>query len=448
MRVVEGKVPPNAVDLEQAVIGVCLLFPETFRQLSGILEADHLYSVSNASIWRAMSELSNEGAALDILTVTERCSLKGWLNENLSPFYISQLTNKVSGSANAEYHARVIQQKFIQRSLQTLGSRLQNLDEREDVFDTLDWANDLIAKVNAIPSTKDPRNAAEIMGEIADNTERPVYISLGMGQLDDHVRMGPKNVVVIGARPSVGKTTFAVNACMNMAKAGHKVLFISLEMSEVELTAKIAGALTGIDTERITRGDLNASDRERIARVMVECGVWLPRIMIEDLATLKGGQIAGLIHRAVERHGVEVVVIDYLQCIQGEGDSPVDRMTNISRACKSAAKSTGVRLIELSQLKRRDGADVDPQMSDLREAGQIEADGDIIVMLGREKGSNVLRANVAKNKVGPIGAVEIPFDLTSQRIGGTAPDFLQYNPRAGIVPHPDNRIDDSETAPF
>ena len=417
-----GKVPPQAVDIEQALVGACLLGGGALRNVSGIIEAHQLYHDPTRKVWEVMIELDREGAAIDILTVTQRAAAKGILDEIGGAFFITQLASRVSSGANAEYHARVVQEKYIQRQLITLGLNLAAMDESADVFDVLDMATAMIADVNSIPSGRDPRNAAEIAAEIVDDRKKPVFVSLGMGQLDHHVRLKPKDVMVIGARPSVGKTTFAVNACMNMARAGHKVLFISLEMTERDLVAKITSALTGINAERITLGDIDDADRTRIAAANAEHGVWLPRILVEDLASLKSSQVAGIIHRAVKRHGVEVAVIDYLQCVDGEGDTPVDRMTHISRACKAAAKSSGVRLIELSQLKRRDGAEEAPVMSDLREAGQIEADGDIIVMLGRRKGESVLTAYVEKNKVGPIGTVELAFDLARQQIGhGFAP---------------------------
>lgn len=446
-----GQVPPSAVELEQAVIGACLLFPESFRDVYGILEAEHFYQPQHAELWRIIRDMEQAGERIDVMTVVERATALRKLEEAGGVFYISQLSNKVSSTANLEYHARIIQQKFMLRHLQELGAKLINLDAEDDVFDTLDMVNTMVAEVNAVPSTKDPVNAAEVLGRIVDSREKPLYIHMGMGELDKHIRMGPKNVVVVGARPSVGKTTFAVNACMNIARSGHNVLFISLEMNETELTSKIASILTGVDSERITHGDMNEEERARVAKAAAEHGAWTPRIMIEDLSTLKSTQVVGIIQRAVKRHDVKVVVIDYLQCMEGEGTAPTERMTHISRACKSAAKSTGVRLIELSQLKRRDGAEEDPEMSDLREAGQIEADGDIIVMLGRPRGAPMLRCKVVKNKVGPIGVVEIPFDLQHQRIGNgfDLPAAKPYDPTQGFksLPHPDNFIDPN-AAPF
>lgn len=438
-----GTLPPQAVELEQAVIGACLLEQQTFRQVGGILDPEHFYQDNHVQLWRILRDMDQAGERIDILTVTERAMATAQLDVVGGAFYISQLTNKVASSANVEYHARIIQQKFMLRHLQQMGAKLIALDDTEDVFDTLDMVNTMVAEVNAVPSTKDPANASEILGRIVDNREKPLYIHMGMGELDKHIRMGPGNVVVIGARPSVGKTTFAVNACMNIARAGHHVLFISLEMNETELVSKIASVLTGVDSERITHGEMNDDERGRVAKASVENGAWTDRIHIEDISSLKDTQVAGVVQRAVKRLGVEVIVIDYLQCITSDGNSPVERMTNISRACKSVAKATKKRLIELSQLKRRDGAEEDPEMSDLREAGQIEADGDIIVMLGRPRGAAMLRCKVVKNKVGPIGVVEIPFDLQRQRIG------TGFDPQPFDVTGPFRNQDEPiEKAPF
>ena len=445
-----GSLPPQAIELEQAVLGACLLEQGALRQVGGILETEQFYNAAHAELWRILRDMDQAGDRVDVLTVTERAMAIGKLDAVGGAFYISQLTNKVASSANVEFHARIIQQKFMLRHLQKLGAKLQAMDDTADVFDSIDLANTMLAEVNAVPSTKDPVNAAEVLSRIVDSREKPLYISLGMGDLDRHIRLGPSNVLVIGARPSVGKTTFAVNACMNIAQQGYNVLFISLEMNETELTSKIASILTGVDSERITHGEMNEDERGRVAKATAEHGAWTPRIHIEDISSLKDTQVAGIVQRAVKRLEVEVIVIDYLQCITSDGGSPVERMTNISRACKSVAKATKKRLIELSQLKRRDGADEDPEMSDLREAGQIEADGDIILMLGRPRGAEMLRCKVVKNKVGPIGVVEIPFDLQRQRIGNGFPlaNETLYNPMQGFkAPHPDNRTDPN-AAPF
>lgn len=443
----EGKLPPQAPDLEQAIVGAVMLMPEAMGRVSDFLAPEHFYVKAHAVIYAACLHISQSdtGAKVTILTVTERLRSIGELENVGGAYYVSTLTNKVASAANIEYHARILVQKFMRRQLAaTCAASLEDAyDDTVDEFDLMDAHNAGIAEINAITTHKDPNNAADIIARMVDNTQQPLYLHFGMDRLDRHVAMGPGCVCVVGARPAVGKTTFVLNGLMNMARAGHKSLFLSLEMSETALTAKIASALTGIDSERITQNDLTDNERGRIALVATENSMWIPRIMISDLASLKASQVAGIMERAVKRHGCKVAVIDYLQLMDGEGDNGAERMSNISKACKQAAKSTGIRLIECSQLKRRDGADVNPDMSDLRESGQIEADGDIIILLGREMGGTELLAKIAKNKTGPIGSERIPFDLMTQRIGA-APAFTQAPFRA--TPHHDNRIDTN--APF
>lgn len=428
--------PPQSLEIEVAVLGAIMIDRSAVGQVSDFLDPEHFYNLSHAIIYRAILWLHQDGRPIDIWTVTQRLKDQKKLDECGGAYYISTLTNKTASSAHIQSHARILQQKYIMRTLQTIGHELQNVDESEDVFDIMDKVNERVGKINAITSNGDPVNVAELMAEMVDNREQPTYITMDMGDLDRHVSMGPKCVVVVGARPAVGKTTFIVNAAMNMARNGHPVLIVSLEMSAQQLTAKMMSALTGIDGERITRNEIDESERERIAAAAAYNGSWIPRIYIEDIATLHASQTFGLFERAVKRYGCKVAIIDYLQLMTGDGDNGAERMSNISKACKQAAKASGIRLVELSQLKRRDGADTKPEMSDLRESGQIEADGDIIILLGREQGSEMLDVNIAKNKIGPVGHVKVPFALSSQRVG---------NLSMPTTPHPDDRI---EPAPF
>jgi replicative DNA helicase len=442
-----GQLPPQAPEMEQAVLGSILLDQRALSEVSDFLEPEHFYVTVHSTIYKSLLRLRKADAPINILTVAQSLKESSELDIIGGAFYLSQLTAKVSGSAGIQYNARVILQKFIRRELIRVSAEtLSNAyDESRDEFDLLDEHNEGVGRINAITTNADPVSAGQIIGNMVDNTAQPLYMHFGMGDLDKHVAMGPGCVTVVGARPAVGKTTFVVNGLMNMARAGKASLFLSLEMSAEQLTAKISSALTGIDSERITRNDINDDERAQIAQSAAHNGVWIPRILIHDMASLKASQVFGLFERAVKRHKCEVVVIDYLQLMDGEGDNGAERMANISKACKQAAKASKIRLIEVSQLKRRDGADVNPEMSDLRESGQIEADGDIIILLGRKPGAPEMLAKIVKNKIGPIGNVQLPFNLVSQNIGTTP----RYDIKAGL-PHPDNYIEPTPTdeAPF
>lgn len=409
---------PNAADFEQAVIGVVLLERDAYKKVQHLTE-ECFYVRAHQLVWRAIQDLHKKGKPLDILMVTQQLLTMRVLEEAGGAYYISQLTNKVASSANLEFWAAVILEKYMLREQILLGGELTKVHGQSNPYEVMDTINERMAALNSMTSDGDATSAAEVMDGIINNREKPIYIPWGMGDIDEHVSMGPGNIMVVGARPGVAKTTCTLNACVNMAMMGFKSIFISLEMTKEALTAKIAAMITGINSERITKGDISDDERQRIADAFVRHGAWIPRIIIDDRATLHVRQIAGVMERAVKRHGCQVGVIDYIQLVEAEGDNPVERMSQISKACKRAAKSSGIRLIELSQLKRRDGNDVNPDMSDLRESGQLEADGDIIMLLGREQGSHELLVKVPKNKVGPAsrGQIKIPFNLQTQRIG-------------------------------
>lgn len=445
-----SKLPPQAPELEQAVLGACIIEPRCIDNLRAFLFPEHFYVKAHEYIYRAIIDVRERGIMPDILSVTDELLKTKRLEQAGGAFYLAQLSSKVASAANAEYHARIIQQEYIRRALIVgcSGTIAEAYDESKDVFDVMETHDNRMADVRRITNAPEPQSMFEVMGQIVDDTSRPLYLHLGYAEVDKHVAIGPGAIVVIGARPAIGKTTFVINALTNMAMAGHKCLFLSLEMNKAQLTAKVASAYTGIDSERITRGDIDQGDRDRIADAMNRNAAWLPRILMEHLPTIHANQVAGIFHRAKERHGCEVVVIDYLQLMEADGEG-VERMSNISKAIKRAAIATGIRVIEVSQLKRREGNELRPLMSDLREAGQLEADGDIILMLGREKGDSKLTVFIEKNKMGPTGAEELPFDLMTQRIGGAvqAPSF---NPRLPVMSsRPDAFIEPvRDDAPF
>ena len=442
--------PPNAIDLEQLVIGAILIERDALGHVSDFLDSEHFYDVRHEFIYAACIELRNAGIAIDIATVTDRLKVNGKLETVGGPFYVSTLTNKIASTANVQHHARIVVQKFMLRSLIRLGSTLQQIDQTNDPFDILDEVNAAVGKINAITTNGDPENAAKLIAEMVDNREQPLQIALGLGPVDECVTMGPGNICVIGARPAVGKTAVAITTARSVALAGHCVAFISLEMSAKQLLARLMSTLTGIDSNRITRNDLDDNDRASLARAAAEHGAWISRIIIDDRATLKSSEVFGLFARLAERHQCKVVIVDYLQLMEGEGQHETAKMSNISKWMKQAAKASGVRLIELSQLRRGKEGDVKPTMSDLRDSGQIEADGDIIVLLSRDIGSTELHVSVAKHKFGPVGDFTIPYDLQTQTIGARVrpPEFSPQIPASVLRSFTESTRMEDEAAPF
>lgn len=416
----EHKPTPQATELEQQVLGAMMLEKGAFAKVSDHLIADHFYQQEHALIYEGIRAVINDGGRPDPSTVSAELHRTGMLEKAGGPLYLSRLLALTSHANNLEWNARIIQQKFVLRTMRTLGSKLVEMDEDEDVFDVMDFVNEQVGRIQALTTTGDPVNAAELIAKMVDDREMPLYITASLGQLDDHFAMGPNHITVIGARPAVGKTAFALNMAMNIAMQGHAVMFITLEMSGQELAARISSSLTGVDSERITRNELNEDERERIAKAAAYNGTWIPRIIFEDRATMQAGQAFGIFQKAANKYKCKVAILDYLQLVSVKEDGRYEKMTAVSIALKQAAKATGIRLIEISQLSRGSGNHdpaVNPRISDLRESGQIEADADTVILLGREKGSEKLVADVVKNKKGPVGSVDLVYNLSSQRIG-------------------------------
>lgn len=443
------KAPPSAPDLERTVLGAILLYGRSLTDVSDFLEPEHFYLHQHRVIYEALIELRNAGITPDIITTFDRLRVNGNLEKAGGVVYVSGLTNGVASTTHLQGHARILVQKFLLRKLMDLGAQLTQIDETNDPFEILAEVNASVGKVNAITSNGDPDNAANLIAEMVDNREQPLQIALGLGEVDGCVTMGPGNICVIGARPAVGKTAVALTIARSVAMQGHSVAFVSLEMSAKQLMARLLSTLTGIDSNRITRNDLTDPERSRMAEAMTYHGAWIARIIIDDRSTLKSGEAFGLFARLKARHKCEVVIVDYLQLAEGEGQHETAKMSNISKWFKQSAKACGVRLIELSQL-RRGANEGKPTMSDLRDSGQIEADGDVIILLSRDIGMPDLHVDVVKHKFGPVGSFVLQYDLSTQTIGARV-DAPAFSPRLPVATNPDKFIQptkDDESVPF
>lgn len=438
-----GQVPPQAPELEQAVLGSLLQQAKSFVHIGDFLFPEHFYVNANRIIYECIRDMNAAGQHTDILTVTQALKLRSKLDDAGGPFYISQLTSKVVSSSAIEHHSRIVVQKYMLREMIRVGAEMMREAYRDttDVFELLDRANTGLGGLNTITNTPDPITMAQVVTDIVEDRNKPLYISMGLGEIDQCVAMGPGDVIVIGARPAVGKTAVALTICRNVATAGHKVYVLTLEMRDRQLGARVAAGISGVDSNRITMLDLDDAARDTIAAAAAREGVWMGKILLDDRSSLRAQEVHGVISRAKHKYNCEVVIVDYLQLMEGDGENGHARMSDISKKLKQAAKANGIRLIELSQLKRRDGAETDPEISDLRESGQIEADGDRIILLARayndpEKAQE-LKLKLVKNKFGPTGSFTVPYHLSSQTIGSHVGAIAgQASPPPFQVNHP------------
>jgi replicative DNA helicase len=392
-----GKLPPQAVDLEEAVLGALMLEKNPVNDVIDILKPESFYKDAHQRIYAAIQELFATSEPIDILTVTNKLRQKGELDIVGGPYYISKLTNRVASAANVETHARIISQKFILRELIRISSDTIKMayDETTDVFDLLDKAEgDLFTvaegniRKNYDSMTSLIRQAVEEIEKAALNKDGISGIATGFRELDK-VTSGwqRSDMVVIAARPGMGKTAFVLSMARNVAvDFKHAVAVFSLEMSSLQLVNRLIASETEIPAEKIRKGSLT-KDEFNLLHTRINKLSEAP-IFIDDTPALSIFELRAKARRLKAQHNIDLIIIDYLQLMTagaGKGNREQE-ISTISRSIKEIAKELNIPIIALSQLSRSvetRGGDKRPQLSDLRESGAIEQDADIVSFIYR-----------------------------------------------------------------
>jgi len=431
-----GKLPPQAVDLEEAVLGAIMLEKDAVLSVLDILKPGSFYKDVHQKIYKAILDLSMNEKAIDILTVTEELKKQNVLEDVGGPLYITQLTSKVASAAHLEFHARIIQQKYIQRELIRVSSDIQRkaFDETMDVDDLLDQAEaDLfdIAEGNIKKETaKINVLVKEAISQIEEAAKREDHLSgvpSGFTKLDRLTSGWQRSdLIIIAARPSMGKTAFALSMARNIA-VEHKrpIAFFSLEMSSIQLVNRLIVSETELPSDRIRNGRLEEYEWKQLDYKIK--GLVEAPIFIDDTPAISIFELRAKCRRLKVQHQIEAVFVDYLQLMSGTSDNKGSReqeVSSISRSLKSIAKELNIPVIALSQLNRsvelRSG-NKRPQLSDLRESGAIEQDADLVIFIHRpekydiyedEQGNSLVglaEIILAKHRNGPIGDVQLKF---------------------------------------
>lgn len=405
MGVEMGKLPPQAVDLEEAVIGAMMLEQTAVNTVIDILKPSSFYKENHSKIYEAIIALFQKGEPIDILTVTHALRKQGDLEVIGGPLYISQLTNRVASTANIETHARIIAQKFIQRELIRISNEVikDAYDETSDVFDLLDKAESNLFQVaeGNIRKNYDKmsiliKTALDQIESARQNTHGVSGVPSGFTELD-RVTSGwqRSDMIVVAARPGMGKTAFVLSMARNMAVEFQiPVAIFSLEMSSVQLVQRLISSETEIDAEKLRKGNLQDHEfhqlHQRISRIADA------PIFIDDTPGLSVFELRAKCRRLKAQHGIQMIIIDYLQLmtVGGEvkGGNREQEISTISRSIKGIAKELDVPVIALSQLSRQvetRGGDKRPLLSDLRESGAIEQDADIVAFIYRPEYYNI-----------------------------------------------------------
>ena len=420
-----GRLQPQAKELEEAVLGALMLEKDAYSIISEILKPECFYEKSHEMIFSAIVDLVASQRPVDMLTVTEQLKKRGELDLVGGPFYISQLTSKVASSAHIEYHARIIAQV-----------QGKAFDETIDVEDLMQEAEGKLFEISQRNVKKDVtqinpviKDALDMLQKAANQKEGLSGLRTGFNALDK-ITSGWQNsdLVIIAARPAMGKTAFVLSMAKNMAvNFNIPVALFSLEMSNVQLVNRMIVNVCEIPGEKIKSGRLESYEWEQLDFKIKE--LYDAPVYVDDTPSLSVFELRTKARRLVREHGIKILIIDYLQLMNASGmnfGSREQEVSMISRSLKGLAKELNIPIIALSQLNRgvenRQGAEGKrPQLADLRESGAIEQDADMVCFIHRpeyykitedERGNSLIglaEIIVAKHRNGATGDVRLRF---------------------------------------
>lgn len=435
---IEERVPPQNIEAEQAVLGAMLIDKEAIAKATEVLSADDFYREAHRVIFSAMLELYNKNEAVDMVTVTEILKRDNKLEDIGGIAYITSLANVVLTAANVKYHAEIVAEKSVLRQLVRVSTEIAAMgyEANEDVGTLLDTAESRILEISNRKKKNDFTAINDILMDSVQSIESLLQnkggltgLPAGFADLDKLTSgLHPSDFIILAARPSMGKTALALNIVQNVALRAHKVIggeprsvaFFSLEMSKEQLVNRMLCAEAGIDSQRLRVGEMHDEDWTHLWDA---CDTMSrAKIYIDDTAGITAMDMCSRARRLKAEHGLDLIVVDYLQLMQGSGkrNNSGDRqqeVSEISRSLKALARELDVPVLALSQLSRSvESRQVKrPMLSDLRESGSLEQDADIVAFLYREDYYNPETENkhteliIAKHRNGPVDTVNLFF---------------------------------------
>lgn len=388
-----GKVPPQAIPLEEAVLGACLIDKEAYPVLLGIgVNENTFYLDRHKRIYLAMQSLYRKIMSIDLLTVTEELKRLNFLDDDLSPYYLVELTNKIASAANIEYHSRILRQKEMRRAALQFSYDLSQKahDDTQDEFDVLEYAQKAVSEISNVVSTKQEQDTRQV-GESAMkriNDQRAGIsmqgINLGIANFDRATGgLKPCDLIILAGRPGMGKSSFITTAMKNLGEAGVKCGFFTFEMDSESQYYRILAQKSGISLNKITNSSLLS--KEEHMRLMEEGDIVndFPAIYYDESPIFA---IVSSKLRSMVAQGCKIIFIDYLQLMIGDSKYREQEIAGMTRALKGLAKELKVPIIAASQLSRdveKRGGSKRPTLADLRESGAIEQDSDMVIFLYR-----------------------------------------------------------------
>ncbi|HLR72827.1 MAG TPA: replicative DNA helicase [Pseudogracilibacillus sp.] len=423
------RIPPHNIEAEQAVIGAILIEPNAFSTASERITAIDFYRTSHQVVFEAMFALFEKGEPIDMVTVTRWLQDADKLDISGGVPYLTNLAQSVPTAANIDYYSRIVEEKaLLRRLIETATNIVTTTFSQEDaVAEVLDEAERSILEVSNKQNASAFKPIKDVLIDVYDNIEQLHHaksdvtgISTGYRDLDRMTSGFQRNdLIIIAARPSMGKTAFALNIAQNVAiNSDENVAIFSLEMGADQLVQRMLCAEGNINSQRLRTGKLEQEDWEKLTLAMGSLSH--AGVFIDDSPGIRVSDIRSKCRRLKQEYGLGMIIIDYLQLIQGNANSQENRqqeVSEISRSLKGLARELEVPLIALSQLSRgvESRQDKRPMMSDLRESGSIEQDADIVGFLYRDdyyeddaENSNI-EIILAKQRNGPTGTVELHF---------------------------------------
>ncbi len=443
------RLAPQATEAEQSVLGSILVDRDAILRVADFLRPVDFYRQQHADIYEAMLALHGQREPIDLITLGDELARRDRLEAVGGAAYLASLMNTVPTAVHVEHYGRIVERKSVLRNLISAAGKIAAVgyEEANDAEIAIDRAESILFEISQHRTTGGFESLATLLGQAYDRLEylhehrgQILGIPSGLGQLD--LLLGgfqPSDLIILAARPSVGKTSLALNIAQHAAvREGKKVAVFSLEMSREQLALRLLSAESGINPRPLQTGFVDETDWSKIAQVMNDmhnAPLWIddqPGLSVMELRT-KARRLEA------EQKGLDLVIVDYLQLMQASTPSRdanrVQEVSEISRGLKELARELKVPVIALSQLSRgvEQRGTAEPRLSDLRESGSLEQDADVVLFLYREGEQNpeaefeVVKAKVSKHRNGPIGEVPLNFRKANTRFYTMAPRDVEVS---------------------
>ena len=434
---------PHNLEAERSILGAILIRNDAFNVAAELIDADDFFRDAHRRVFDKMVDLNERGQAIDLVTLRDELSRSGDLDPVGGPAYISSLADGVPRSTNVEHYARIVKERATLRNLIAAANRIvaEAYAAREDASVVLDRAEQEIFSIaegrihsGFVPLSELAEASFSTIERLQSVQSAVTGVPTGFADIDELTAgLQPADLVIVAARPSMGKTAFALNIGAHVGTTGERTVGVfSLEMSKEQLFMRMLTSAAQIDSHRFRTGLLTESDYGRLSDAI---GVLSEaRVYIDDTPSIGVLEMRAKSRRLKAEHGLDLVVIDYLQLMQGRGrfENRNQEIASISRSLKALAKELDVPVVALSQLSRapESRGDKRPQLSDLRESGALEQDADVVMFIFREdmyeetpENANVAEIIIGKQRNGPTGTVKLAFLKQQTRFENLSPDY-------------------------